>query len=86
MPAFHMVHNPEKEKPMPRIPLITGKDNLPAEHHALADSVMKVFGNPHVRGPFSVLLHSPKLTKHLLPLVTHFRDGFFLGKRCYYEK
>ena len=59
---------------MSRITLITGKGNLPAEHHALADAVMKVFGNPQVRGPFSVLLHSPKLTAHLLPLVTHFRD------------
>ena len=59
---------------MPRITLITGKTGLPAEQHALADSVMKVFGNPQVRGPYSVLLHSPKLAAHLLPLVTHFRD------------
>jgi 4-carboxymuconolactone decarboxylase len=31
-----------------------------------------VFGN--VRGPFSMLLHSPTLAERLLPLVTFFRD------------
>src|SRR5207247_11156733 len=30
------------------------------------------FGN--VRGPFSMLLHSPKLAERVLPLVTFFRD------------
>ena len=57
---------------MPRIPQITGKSDLPAEHHAVADAVVKIFGQ--IRGPFSVLLHSPKLAAHLTPLVTHFRD------------
>ena len=57
---------------MPRITPITAKSDLPAEHHAVADAAVKVFG--HIRGPFSMLLHSPKLAERLLPLVTFFRD------------
>jgi 4-carboxymuconolactone decarboxylase len=57
---------------MARLDTITAKSDLPAEHHALADDVLKVFGR--IRGPYSILLHSPKLAAHLLPLVTFFRD------------
>jgi len=57
---------------MPRIAPVTGKPDVPAEHHAVVDSVVKIFGG--VRGPFSVLLHSPKLAERMLPLVTFFRD------------
>jgi 4-carboxymuconolactone decarboxylase len=57
---------------MPRLTPITGKADVPAEHHGVVDAVVKVFGN--VRGPFSMLLHSPKLAERLLPLVTFFRD------------
>jgi len=57
---------------MPRLTPITGKSDVPAEHHGVVDAVVKVFGN--VRGPFSMLLHSPKLAERLLPLVTFFRD------------
>ena len=57
---------------MPRVPPISGKSDVPADHHAVVDSVMVVFGN--VRGPFSMLLHSPKLAERILPLVTFFRD------------
>jgi 4-carboxymuconolactone decarboxylase len=57
---------------MPRVAPITGKADVPAEHHAVVDAVMKVFGN--VRGPFSMLLHSPKLAERVLGLVTFFRD------------
>ena len=57
---------------MPRIKQITGKADVPAEHHRVVEAVEKIFG--HIRGPFSVLLHSPKLAAHLAPLVTHFRD------------
>jgi 4-carboxymuconolactone decarboxylase len=42
------------------------------EHQAVVDSVVAVFGN--VRGPFSMLLHSPALAERVLPLVTFFRD------------
>lgn len=57
---------------MPRITPVTAKSDLLAEHHAVADAVVKVFG--HIRGPFSMLLHSPKLAGRVLPLVTFFRD------------
>jgi 4-carboxymuconolactone decarboxylase len=57
---------------MPRVAPITGKSDLPAEHQAVAEAVVKVFGG--VRGPFSMLLHSPKLAERVLPLVTFFRD------------
>jgi 4-carboxymuconolactone decarboxylase len=57
---------------MPRIAPVTGKTEVPAEHHAVVDGVLKVFGQ--VRGPFSMLLHSPKLAERMLPLVTFFRD------------
>ncbi len=57
---------------MPRVAPITGKSDVPAEHHAIVDAVVKVFGG--VRGPFSMLLHSPKLAERVLPLVTFFRD------------
>jgi 4-carboxymuconolactone decarboxylase len=57
---------------MPRIAPVTGKSDVPAEHHGVVDAVVGVFGN--VRGPFSVLLHSPKLAERMLGLVTFFRD------------
>jgi 4-carboxymuconolactone decarboxylase len=57
---------------MPRVAPITGKSDVPADHHAVVEAVTKVFGN--VRGPFSMLLHSPKLAERVLPLVTFFRD------------
>ena len=58
---------------MPRIAPVTGKADVPAEHHAVVDDVVKVFGG--VRGPFSILLHSPKLAERLLPLVTFNREN-----------
>ena len=57
---------------MPRVAPITGKSDVPAEHHAIVDAVVNVFGG--VRGPFSMLLHSPKLAERVLGLVTFFRD------------
>lgn len=57
---------------MPRVSPVTGKSDVPAEHQHVVDDVVKVFGN--VRGPFSVLLHSPKLAERVLPLVTFFRE------------
>jgi 4-carboxymuconolactone decarboxylase len=57
---------------MPRVAPITGKPDVPAEHHVVVDAVVKVFGQ--VRGPFSMLLHSPKLAERMLGLVTFFRD------------
>src|ERR1700746_687082 len=57
---------------MPRIAPVTGKSCVPAEHPSVVDDVVKVFGG--VRGPFSMLLHSPKLAARLLPLVTFNRE------------
>ena len=57
---------------MPRIAPITGKADVRPVHHHVVDGVIETFGN--VRGPFSMLLHSPKLADRLLPLVKFFRD------------
>ena len=57
---------------MPRVAPITGKSDVPAEHHAIVDGVLKVFNQ--VRGPFSMLLHSPKLADRLLSLGNFYRD------------
>ena len=57
---------------MPRIAPVTGKSDVRAEHHHVVDAVIETFGN--VRGPFSVLLHSPGLAERVLPLVKFFRE------------
>ena len=57
---------------MPRIAPVTGKSVAPVHHHNVVDAVQKVFGN--VRGPFSILLHSPALAERLLPLVLFFPE------------
>jgi 4-carboxymuconolactone decarboxylase len=57
---------------MARIRPVTGKAEVPAEHHHVVDAVVEVFGN--VRGPFSVLLRSPRLAERVLGLVKFFRD------------
>ena len=55
---------------MPRIAPITQKSDLPAEHHAVADAVLKVYGN--IRGPWTMLLHSPNLAGKLVALTPFF--------------
>jgi 4-carboxymuconolactone decarboxylase len=57
---------------MPRVAPITGKSDVPAEHHAVVDAVVKVFGQ--VRGPYSVLLNSPRLAERVLNLGNFFRQ------------
>jgi 4-carboxymuconolactone decarboxylase len=64
---------------MPRVPPITGKSDVPAEYHPVVDQVLKTFGQ--VRGPFSVLLHSPKLAERILALVGFFRDESIVEAR-----
>ena len=56
---------------MPLVKAITSKSDLPPEQQDAADAVMAVFG--HIRGPFSILLHSPEVAKRLLPMVTFVR-------------
>ena len=57
---------------MPRVTPVAGKADVSPEHQAVVDDVLKVFGA--VRGPFSMMLHSPEMTKRMLPLVPFFRD------------
>jgi 4-carboxymuconolactone decarboxylase len=57
---------------MPRVAPITGKSDVPAQYHGVVDEVLKVFGN--VRGPFSMLLHSPKLAEKMLSIGNFYRD------------
>jgi 4-carboxymuconolactone decarboxylase len=64
---------------MARITQVSGKSDVAAEHHDVVDAVLKVFGQ--VRGPFSILLHSPELAKRLLPLVTFFREDSVVEPR-----
>src|SRR5947207_4511277 len=52
---------------MPRVPPITGKSDVPAEFHPVVDDVLSVFGQ--IRGPFSMLLHSPPLAERMLQVV-----------------
>ena len=64
---------------MPRVAPITGKSDVAPQHHAVVDEVLKVFGN--VRGPFSMLLHSPRLAERLLGIGNFYRDeGIVAGK------
>ena len=49
---------------MARIPAITGKVDVATADQHVVDQVLEVFGR--VRGPFRILLHSPKLAERLL--------------------
>jgi 4-carboxymuconolactone decarboxylase len=57
---------------MPRAKVITSKADVAPDGQAAADAVLKIFG--HIRGPFSVLLHSPALAEKLAPMVGFVRD------------
>ncbi len=57
---------------MPRIPPIAAKSDMAPEYQHVFDQVMGVFGR--IRGPFSMLLHSPKLAERLLPMVPFARE------------
>jgi 4-carboxymuconolactone decarboxylase len=52
---------------MGRVPQIAGKSDVPPDKQHVVDQVLEVFGR--VRGPFSILLHSPDLAERLLPMV-----------------
>jgi 4-carboxymuconolactone decarboxylase len=58
---------------MSRYTPVTSKAEMAPEHQHVFDQVMGVFGR--IRGPFSVLLHSPKLTERLLPMVPFAHEG-----------
>ena len=64
---------------MSRYTPVTSKADMPAEHQHVFDQVMGVFGR--VRGPFSMLLHSPKLAERLLPIVPFAREGTLINPK-----
>ena len=64
---------------MTRIPTIAAKSDVPAEHHPLVDKVLKVFGGIH--GPFSILLHSPKMAGPAFDLGGYFREESIVEPR-----
>ena len=64
---------------MPRVAPITGKADVPSEYHAVVDDVVSVFGQ--VRGPFSMLLHSPPLAERMLQFVKFNRGGTIVEPR-----
>src|SRR5467141_4876747 len=51
---------------MARLPPITSKDQVPAEHGAIFDSIAASRGA--VQGPFTMFLHSPELAGRLAHL------------------
>jgi 4-carboxymuconolactone decarboxylase len=57
---------------MSRYKPVTSKTEMEPGSEHVFDQVMDVFGR--VRGPFGVLLHSPKLAERLLPMVPFTRE------------
>ena len=49
---------------MARLPAITSKEQLPTADQGIAEAVIKSRGGIH--GPFTMLLHCPKLAEHLV--------------------
>ena len=60
---------------MARLEAITRKEQVPAEHQAVFDSVVKSRGA--VQGPFTMLMHCPPLAKHFVDIGGYVR---FEGK------
>ena len=60
---------------MARLKLITGKNDVPAEHHAIVDAIVKSRGG--VQGPFTMFLHCPPLADRVAHLGAYVR---FEGK------
>ena len=58
---------------MSRYTPVASKEAMTPEQQHVFDQVMDVFGR--IRGPFSMLLHSPKLAEKLLPMVPFAREG-----------
>ena len=44
---------------MARLPLITSKEQVPAQHHAIVDAITQSRGA--IQGPFTMFLHCPEL-------------------------
>ena len=56
---------------MPRIPLITSKDQIPAPGQAAAESIIGSRGGIH--GPFVAFLHSPEIAQRVAHLGAYVR-------------
>jgi 4-carboxymuconolactone decarboxylase len=56
---------------MPRVTPITSKDQVAPEHQRVFDAVAE--GRGSVRGPFSILMHSPPLCERVLNQGTYLR-------------
>lgn len=61
---------------MPRIPLLTSKDQLPEEQHAEYDAIHEILHR--VGGPFGVLLYSPGLAEKVCKAGAQVRLGSLL--------
>lgn len=64
---------------MARLTLITSKDQVAAEHHAVVDKIVASRGSVH--GPFTLLLHCPPLAGHMVDLGAYVRFEGKLDKR-----
>ncbi len=56
---------------MARLPLITSKDQVAPEHHAVVDSIIASRGALH--GPFNTFLHSPEIAGRIAHLGSYVR-------------
>jgi 4-carboxymuconolactone decarboxylase len=56
---------------MPRVTPVSDKSEVAPEHQHVVDGVLEVFGA--IRGPHSILLHTPELDEHALALGNFFR-------------
>ncbi len=64
---------------MARLPSITSKSQVSAQHHAIFDGVVTSRGA--VQGPFTMLMHCPPLAEHLMHLGGYVRFEGELDKR-----
>jgi len=63
-----------------RLKPITGKRQVPAEHHAIVDAIVASRGA--VQGPFTMLLHCPPLAERVMRLGAYVRFEGSLDKRA----
>jgi 4-carboxymuconolactone decarboxylase len=64
---------------MARLPSITSKNQVPAEHHPFVDGIVESRGA--IQGPFTMLLHCPPLAGRVAPLGAYVRFEGELDKR-----
>ena len=65
---------------MAKLPLITGKEQVPAKDHAIVDSIIASRGGVH--GPFTVFLHSPEISGRVAHLGAYVRFEGSLDMRA----